>query len=286
MDSREREMAQVMKVLVTGSKGFIGQNFIEKMPKDWLVTTFDIKDNPETRPRDLDLCGVDWVVHLGALSSTTETDARRVMDINLSWSIELFEACRKHRINFQWASSASVYGNIHRAPMREDATLNPLNLYAMSKYLFEEYVKCVGASNSSFDDPVWQGFRYFNVYGPHEDHKGSQASPYTQFAKQAKESGVIRVFENSDKVLRDFVHVNLVVDTHLKMMNTQESGIFNVGTGRPRSFLEVAQDIALAFGAHIETIPFPDHLRPHYQYYTCADTTLLRNTIKNYGNAL
>lgn len=262
-----------MKVLVTGSKGFIGQNLIKSLPSDWYVTSFDIKDNAETRPKDLDLSGVNWVIHLGALSSTTEKDVRRVMDLNLSWSIELAEECIKSKTYLQWSSSASVYGNL-MGKMSEDRTPNPLNLYAMSKYLFEEYMK---TRNCSI---IWQGFRYFNVYGPHEDHKGSQASPYTQFAKQANETGAIRVFENSEKYIRDFIHVDRVVETHLKMLNNNASGIFNVGTGSPRSFLDVARDVALHYNARIETIPFPEHLREHYQQYTCADITKLTNVLK------
>jgi ADP-L-glycero-D-manno-heptose 6-epimerase len=253
-----------MKVLITGSKGFIGQNFIEKMPDEWTITMFDIKDNPETRPSDLDLGDVDWVVHLGALSSTTETDVRRVMDLNVAWSIELAEECIKHNVNLQWASSASVYGNKYRCAVNENHECNPLNLYAQSKYFFEQYMKL---KNPHI---VWQGFRYFNVYGPHEDHKGSQASPYSQFARQARETGVIRVFEGSENYKRDFIHVDRVIETQLEMMDRNESGIFNLGSGSPRSFLDVARDVALLYNARIETIPFPEHLRSHYQEYTHA----------------
>lgn len=263
-----------MKVLVTGSRGFIGQNLLKKLPSDWYVTSFDIKDNPEARPSDLDLSGVDWVIHLGALSSTTEKDVQRVIDLNLTWSIELLEETKKAGANFQWSSSASVYGR-SRKRMSENDTVDPLNLYAMSKYLFEEYVK------KSYINITWQGFRYFNVYGPYEDHKGSQASPYNQFARQARETGVIQVFERSESCVRDFVHVDRVVDAHLRMLNTYEKGIFNVGTGKPRSFLDVAKDVALMLNARIEVIPFPEHLREHYQYYTCADTSKLDSIILN-----
>ncbi len=254
-----------MKVFVTGIAGFVGKNFIKSIPDDWIVSAYDLKADLSLRPRDLQIEGNDWVIHLGALSSTTETDAKRVMDLNLAWSIELAEECEKYGVNLQWSSSASVYGNKYRCPMHEKLEVRPLNLYAMSKYFFEEYMR---SKNSKI---TWQGFRYFNVYGQHEDHKGSQASPYTQFMKQAKETGVIRVFEGSENYKRDFIHVDRVVDTHLKMMNKNDSGIFNLGTGSTRSFLDVARDVALIYDAKIEYIPFPDHLRSHYQEYTHAD---------------
>lgn len=255
-----------MRVFVTGAEGFIGQNFIRSLPDDWIVSSYDLVDNPELRPQDLEIEGNDWVIHLGALSSTTETDVRRVMDLNLSWSIELAEECEKYGVNLQWASSASVYGNKYLCPVNEENECNPLNLYAYSKYFFEEYMK-----NRDLNI-TWQGFRYFNVYGPHEDHKGSQASPYSQFVRQAKETGVIRVFEGSDNYVRDFIHVDRVIETHLRMMEKSETGIFNLGTGSSRSFLDVARDIALICDARIEIIPFPEHLKRHYQQYTNADT--------------
>ena len=254
-----------MRVFITGAEGFIGKNFIQQLPEDWVVSSYDLIDNPDLRPRDLNIEGNDWVLHLGALSSTTETDARRVMDLNLAWSIELAEECEKYGVNMQWASSASVYGNKYRCAVNESHDCRPLNLYAHSKYFFEEYMK------SRSPEIIWQGFRYFNVYGPHEEHKGSQGSPYSQFARQAKETGVIKIFEGSENYKRDFVHVNYVIETHLKMITNKKSGIFNIGSGSPRSFLDVARDVALMYDARIETIPFPEHLKDHYQEYTHAD---------------
>ena len=268
-----------MKVLVTGSKGFIGQNFLKKFHElGYEVTSFDIKDNPKTRPIDLDLHGCDWVVHLGAISSTTETDVNKIMDLNLLWSIELFERCYELGVNMQWASSASVYGKRHeRKPFKETDECIPINYYAKSKYLFEKYLE------TCCHNVTVQGFRYFNVYGPHEEHKGNQASPYTQFAKQAKENGVIKVFEGSEKFTRDFVHVDHVFDIQHKMMQKDYSnGIYNLGSGVSRSFLDVARDIALIYDAKIETIPFPERLKSHYQKYTCADMSITNNMVGNF----
>jgi len=120
-----------------------------------------------------------------------------------------------------------------------------------------------------------QGFRYFNVYGPHEDHKGSQASPYHQFTKQAQETGTIKIFKGSENFLRDFVPVETVVDVHKQFFNVKETGIWNVGTGKPKSFKSVAEEIAEKYNAEIVEIPFPEHLKDQYQEYTCADLTKL-----------
>ena len=118
-----------------------------------------------------------------------------------------------------------------------------------------------------------QGFRYFNVYGPGEEHKGNQASPYHQFEKQAKETKRIKLFHDSDKFLRDFVPVETVIDTHIKFLDVNESGVWNVGTGKTKSFQEVAEEVAAKYDAAIEYIDMPAILKDNYQAYTCADMT-------------
>jgi ADP-L-glycero-D-manno-heptose 6-epimerase len=268
-----------MKLLITGSEGFIGKNFIKAIPRAWNFDCFDIKNNLNVRPKHLSVKKYDWVIHLGAISSTTESNLSRLMDLNLSWTVELFEECKKHNCNLQWSSSASVYGKRSRSAgvFKETDQCMPSNYYAMSKYLIEQYIKC-----SSYDITV-QGFRYFNVYGEHEEHKQNQASPYTQFKQQAQKTGIINIFEGSDVIYRDFVHVDSVVAAHLKMLNSRLSGIYNIGSGQAKSFLEVASSIASDFSAQINIIPFPEHLKSHYQYYTEADMTLLSNTLRNEG---
>lgn len=273
-----------MKVLVTGHKGFIGQNMCKAIAKEgWDLATFDIVDDPTMRPKHLDYTDVDCVIHLGAISSTTETDVQKIMDLNLSWSIELFEECINRGINMQFASSASVYGqNKNGRLLGEDDVCYPANYYAMSKYMFEQYTQKRIYNNYA---SVLQIFRYFNVYGPHEEHKGSQASPYTQFAKQAKETGVIKVFKGSNLFTRDFVHVDTVTAAHIagiKGVNSFSGGIYNVGSGNARSFLDVAKDIALLYNAEIQEIPFPEHIKQHYQYHTQANIKRL-NDLLFYG---
>lgn len=263
-----------MKILVTGHRGFIGQNLVKHLKDKHEIVTYDILDGYK-RPRDLSLSGVQKVIHLGAVSSTTETNIQKVMDLNVSWSIELFEECVKQRADFQWASSASVYGK-DVSTFRENQFMHPDSLYAKSKMLVETYI-----TTHSQQDIAWQGFRYFNVYGPNEDHKENQASPYHQFTKQAKETGIIRVFEGSENYLRDFVPVEVVCDYHEKFLDRKVCGIFNIGTGKPKSFLQIAEEVASVYSAKIETIPFPTKLRAQYQSYTCADMTLTNTVLTN-----
>ena len=126
---------------------------------------------------------------------------------------------------------------------------------------------------------IVQIFRYFNVYGPEgEEHKGTQASPYCQFKKQAEENGYINVFEGSENYKRDFIHVSDVIDIHKKFFNINKSGIFNVGSGHTKSFLDVAN----TFNVPIKEIPMPEHLKNSYQKYTCADLTKITKTINEY----
>ena len=268
-----------MKVLVTGHKGFIGQNMCKAIQNEgWELATFDITDNPNARPKDLDFTDVNCVMHLGAISSTTETDVRKLMDLNFSWSVEMLEECRERGIHMQFSSSASVYGqNRGGAILSENADCYPINYYALSKYMFEQY-----AHKRPYVSSALEIFRYFNVYGPHEEHKGSQASPYTQFVKQAKETGVIKVFKGSNKFTRDFVHVDTVTAAHiqgLKKIDQFSGGIYNVGSGNARSFLDVAKDVAFLYNADIKEIPFPDNIKVHYQYHTQANICKLNGLL-------
>jgi ADP-L-glycero-D-manno-heptose 6-epimerase len=255
-----------MKILITGYKGFIGQNIVNALKDKHELRLYELGDEPP------DFEGLDWCIHLGAISSTTERNVEKVMRQNHDFSCMMLVACQMNNVNLQYASSASVYGL--NTDFREDAPVDPRSPYAWSKYLFDRHVTL-----NKFENIVVQGFRYFNVYGPHEDHKGDQASPYHKFTQQAKNTGVIKLFENSENYLRDFVPVETICDVHQKFFNVKESGIWNVGTGRAASFESVAQMIAEQYGARIEYVPMPDHIKAQYQQYTCADITKLNKQI-------
>ena len=251
-----------MNILVTGHRGFIGQNMVAHLERQGhLVTGFEWGDVlPE-------IAEYDHVIHLGAISSTTERNVEKVIAQNYKFSCNLLDLCVAYEIPFQYSSSASVYGLNQQ--FTETSPVDPRTPYAWSKYMFELYVQ---SRRYQPRTPI-QGFRYFNVYGPHEDHKGTQASPYHQFTRQAKETGIINVFENSENFLRDFVPVETVIDAHVRFMGLDVSGIWNVGTGKAKSFLDVAKEVAEKHNARINYIPFPEQLKHSYQRYTCADMT-------------
>jgi ADP-L-glycero-D-manno-heptose 6-epimerase len=169
----------------------------------------------------------------------------------------LFDYAIQHQIPVKFASSASVYGNTL-------GTINPLNHYAITKLQIDYFIQDNIDKFSSI-----QSFRYFNVYGQGEDHKGDQASPISKFTKQIKETGKLKLFEGSDKFLRDFICVDDVVD--IVMNSNVPSGIYDLGTGEPISFQEVAELVTKKEGGEIELIPFPEHLKGKYQDYTKAN---------------
>jgi len=254
-----------MKILLTDHRGFIGSHMLQALEeRGHHVSVYEWGDALPS------IMEQNWVIHMGAISSTTERDIEKVMQQNVDFTIQLYEACHTFGVNFQYSSSASLYGLV--STFREDAELDPRTPYAWSKYLTERHIRRhpMGATT--------QIFRYFNVYGPDgEAHKGGQASPYAQFKRQAEENKKIRVFEGSENYLRDFVPVSTIVDTQLKFLDIKESGVWNIGTGNPRSFLDVAKE----FDVPIETIPMPEILKDSYQKYTCADLTKLHQTLNS-----
>jgi len=260
-----------MKILVTGHKGFIGSNIaLYLMQQGHEVEGWEWE--PGIIPSTEDY---DWCIHTGAISSTTYTDVNQILEQNFEFSVRLAQVCENFGTNLQYASSASVYGDWTPTHFKEDGPLLPKSPYAWSKYLFDRFV------NQFIDEfeITIQGFRYFNVYGQGEDHKGDQASPVHKFAKQAKENGQIDLFKNSENYLRDFVCVEDLCRVHEKMFDVKESGIWNVGTGSAVSFDTVADCISRKYNAKINHIDMPENLKGQYQEFTCADLTKLNNTI-------
>jgi len=240
-------------IILTGSKGFIGKNFLKKLDdvvevdaNDCWTFLYDFKDWEN----------VSMILHQGAISSTIEKDINKIHAFNVDYTILLFDVAIKYGIPVRYASSASVYGN-------QQGIFNPLNYYAISKLQIDYWVMDNLDRFSSI-----QGFRYFNVYGNGEDNKGDQASPVSKFTKQIKETGKLKLFEGSDKFFRDFICVDDVVDIVLN--NNKSSGIYDLGTSNPTSFQHVAECVSKKYNGEIEYVPFPNHLVGKYQDYTCA----------------
>ncbi len=247
-----------MKILVTGYKGFVGQHMYRLLTqKNHDVVGFDWGDTLPT------IKGLNWIIHIGAISSTTERNVAKIMEQNYDFSVELYNKAMQYGVNFQFSSSASVYGL--NKEFKEDSPVDPQTPYAWSKYMVERYI-----TKHQSEKSVAQIFRYFNVYGPEgEEHKGSQSSPHYKFKRQAELEGCVHVFENSEKYLRDFIHVSDVVSLQEKFLDKSVRGIYNVGSGKAQSFM----DIAKMYSSKIVEVPMPKELNSSYQVYTCADMT-------------
>jgi ADP-L-glycero-D-manno-heptose 6-epimerase len=290
-------------IIVTGGAGFIGSNLVKalnELGRTDIVVVDDLTDgtkfvniadceiadylDKDAFLDSLDSGGLlsgrtDIVFHQGACSSTTEWNGRLMMPANYDYSKRLLHACLDNGIPLVYASSASVYGAGHIFK-EERQYEKPLNLYAYSKFLFDQYVRArLPEAKSQI-----VGLRYFNVYGPREQHKAGMASVAYHFYRQLRNGEDIKLFEGSDgygpgEQRRDFVYVDDVVDVNLWFMrNNHVSGIFNAGTGRSQTFNDVANAVKTHCGnGNVEYIPFPDKLRGRYQSFTQADIALLRS---------
>lgn len=260
-----------MKVLVTGHKGFIGSyiaNYLTE--KGHEVEGFEWVEHVVP-----DVSAYDWVIHCGAISDTTERDIDKVWAHNYEFTLRLMQVCENYNTNIQLVSTSAVYGN--NTSFKETDPVYLQTPYAWSKFLIDKFLKENGYENFGM---LVQNFRYFNVYGPGEGHKGDQMSLVSKFQQQAAHNGVIKLFEGSDKYQRDCVSVHDVAVVHEKMMHeTDACGLYNLGTGKTNNVEEVAKIIAKKYDAKIEYIPMPTHLKSQYQEYTCADNAKLHNAI-------
>jgi len=212
----------------------------------------------------------DLVIHLGALTDTTETDIDKVLEQNFDFSFWLLMQCQRYNIPFHYASSSAVYG--HGNNFAETAKMQPQNPYAWSKTLFDRVVM---NNMDKFRAPVL-GFRYFNVYGVGEEHKGEMMSIVSKFQEQAEGQGSeIMIFKGSENFERDLVYVKDVCKMHEKLLDCKQSGIYNIGTGKTTNLKALAEKISDLTGCAIFEIPMPDNLKNQYQEYTCSDTRKL-----------
>ncbi len=282
-------------IIVTGGAGFIGSNLVYKLNQRGIydiIIVDSLKNSAKQRNLNalkfLDFIDKDdflenlnsfkkvsVLFHQGACSNTMETDGKYMMKNNYEYSKKLLEYCVNNRTRFIYASSASVYGNGTNGFVEDRVCEYPLNVYAYSKFLFDEYLR----NNWTKINIQVVGLRYFNVYGPQENHKGKMASVINHFHNEIKNEGKMKLFEGSDKFLRDFVYVEDVIDVNLFFFdNPSVKGIFNCGTGKAESFLKIAEIMQKLYSeVKIEFIPFPDSLKGKYQTFTQADLKNLRN---------
>ena len=243
-------------IILTGSEGFIGKKFLEKLSGKKVI---EVEKRNSWHFRSFtEWNKVELILHQGAISDTTCTNLKAFNHFNVEFTEWLCEQAIRYQIPIKYASSASVYGHLNKENL-----INPLNYYAISKVISDYWVQ------DNIDRfKLVQGFRYFNVYGDGEDHKGDQSSPVSKFTKQVKDVGALKLFEGSDKFLRDFICVDDIVDIVLN--NDKPSGIYDLGTSNPTSFQEVGELVAEKYNGIIKYIPFPEHLKGKYQTYTCA----------------
>lgn len=285
-------------IVVTGAAGFIGSALLKQLNEngwDQLIAVDDLGKSEKWKnlvgKRFVDLISkhdllrwlaqhenkVSAIFHLGACSSTVETDASYLLENNYRYSVRLCEAALRGSYRFIYASSAATYGDGMQG-FRDDHVqlghLAPLNMYGYSKHLFDLWLQ----HNQLLDKVV--GLKYFNVFGPNEHHKGRMASAITHILPTAQKEGVIRLFKSSEPAhyqdggqMRDFIYVKDVVRMTSSFLHSPATGIFNIGTGKPGTWNEMAQGVfeALNLPSRIDYIEMPKDLMGKYQNYTCAD---------------
>ena len=292
-------------IIVTGAAGFIGSNFISKLNNEGIkdiVIVDDFSSNLKNRnignksflykiDRDLffnwldeNWQQVEFIAHIGARTDTAESDKRVFDKLNLGYSRLVWNCCVKYDIPLIYASSAATYG-LGENGFKDDHEmvdkLKPLNLYGESKNEFDKWVL-----KQETIPPYWTGIKFFNVYGPNEYHKGRMASVVLHAYDQLSKTGKIKLFRSHNagykdgEQKRDFIYIKDILDVlYFLMNNKKESGIYNLGTGTARTFLDLAENIfkATVKEKNIEFIDTPEDIRDKYQYFTEDEMNKLRS---------
>ena len=293
-------------IVVTGAAGFIGSNMVSKLNSEGYIDlilvdnfsnkeknkNFEKKSFVETIERDIffewfikNHKQIDFVIHLGARTDTTEFNKAVFDKLNLGYSKKIWELCTKYKTPLIYASSAATYGlgefgynDSHDIVDK----LKPLNPYGESKNDFDKWA--IGSKKSP---PFWAGIKFFNVYGPNEYHKGRMASVILHAYRQICDTKKLKLFHSHNpdfkdgEQKRDFIYVKDVVDVLYYMISNEvKSGIYNLGTGKARTFLDLARATFKAMGVkeNIEFIDTPEDIRDKYQYFTEANMSKLANT--------
>lgn len=289
------------KIVVTGAAGFIGSNLVQILDQNGFKNIHIIVDhiNDERKKKNIhpsiykkyldknvfldhldEIRDAEIIIHLGACSDTTIQDEEYFKKNNIEYSKKIFDFCVHNKIRLIYASSAGTYGDGSNGFDDNCRSLKPLSFYAQSKYLFDEFVL-----DNPKKPPQWVGLKFFNVYGPNEDHKGKGASMVFHGFNQIMKDGKASLFKSykagyqDGGQKRDFIYVKDIVDVIIFFVNHPEHhGIFNVGTGKARTFLDLSKAIfkALEIGPNIEFIEMPESLKGQYQYFTEAKMDKLR----------
>jgi ADP-L-glycero-D-manno-heptose 6-epimerase len=291
-------------IVVTGAAGFIGSALLGRLQREGYGNLVAVDDfsNPNKRPnlqyKKLHLSidrndFLNWlkdnsehvqaILHIGARTDTSEFSDEVLNSLNVEYSKALWNACVDYSIPFIYASSAATYGDGAQGfedNMAELPKLQPLNPYGWSKHHFDLWVM-----EQKQTPPFWAGFKFFNVFGPNENHKGRMASVVFHAFNQIRESGSLKLFRSHKPGIadgeqqRDFIYVMDVVDVLIHFTeHRKNAGLYNLGTGVARSFQDLGLAVfsALNLSPRIEFIDIPEDIRDKYQYYTKADTNRLR----------